>query len=88
MIDELKDKLAESKTQSIILSEKTSSLNKLNEQLKKAVVKYKGKSEDLERRINDTNIKVWIKQDSGEVKRVNPIDVFNLATNCSDTYEK
>ena len=55
-IDKLKSELEEVRTENNFSKEKITNLNNLNEQLKKAVVKYKEKSEELDKMIKDKDI--------------------------------
>ena len=51
--------------------------------LNKAVVKYKTKCEELEQKINDKNVKVWVREDTG----VQRIKVSDIIQNQNDSEE-
>ena len=80
-IDKLKEELSEAKTQNTFSMDKNSNLIKLNEQLKKAMVKYKTKSEELEDKFKDKNVTTWVKENTGGIMRVKPSDIVANVTN-------
>lgn len=70
-IEKFKDELTSSKSEINILKDRVEYFDGLNEKLKKAVVKYKTKCEELDEKINDQGVKVWVKENTG-VMRVKP----------------
>lgn len=82
-IEKFKEDLNEAKTQNTFLTEKNTNLNKLNEQLKKAVKKYRTKCEELEDfKFGDGSSSyarsnnVWVKESTGGITRVKPGQVI------------
>jgi chromosome segregation ATPase len=70
-LEKFKEDLKNSKSEVNILKDRVQYFDGLNEKLKKAVVKYKSKCEELEEKINDQGVKVWVKENSGAM-RVKP----------------
>lgn len=70
-LERFKDDLKNSKSEANLLKDRVQYFNELNEKLKKAVVKYKTKCEELEEKINDQGVKVWVKEGTGAM-RVKP----------------
>lgn len=54
-----------------LLKERVEYFDRLSTKLRQALVKYKGKCEDLESRIQDQGVKVWVKESTG-CARVKP----------------
>lgn len=78
-----KDELTKIKTESNLLKDRVEYFDNLNEKLKKAVVKYKTKCEELEEKINDKNVKVWVKENTG-VQRVKASDLIQRQHSSDD----
>lgn len=73
-LEKFKDDLKACKNENSLLKDQVSYSNDLSEKLKKALVKYKTKCEELEQKINDKGVKVWVKENTG-VMRVNAADI-------------
>lgn len=73
-LEKFKDDLKACKNENSLLKDQVSYSNNLSEKLKKALVKYKTKCEELEQKINDKGVKVWVKENTG-VMRVNAADI-------------
>jgi hypothetical protein len=78
-----KDELTKIKSESNLLKDRVQYFDNLNENLKKAVVKYKTKCEELEQKINDKNVKVWVKENSG-VQRIKLSDLIQRQSNSDE----
>lgn len=79
----VKDELTKTKTESNLLKDRVQYFDNLNEKLKKAVVKYKTKCEELEQKISDKNVKVWVKENTG-VQRVKASDLIRRQINSDE----
>jgi len=75
-IEKFKEDLKGSKNEVSLLKDRVQYFNELNEKLKKAVVKYKSKCEELEEKINSQGVNVFVKANTG-VQRIKRPDVVN-----------
>ena len=82
-LEKFKDDLKSSKNEISLLKDRVEYFDDLNSKLKKALVKYKTKCEELEGKINDQGVKVWVKENAG-VMRVKPSDIIQQENNSQE----
>jgi DNA repair exonuclease SbcCD ATPase subunit len=82
-LEKFKDDIKDWRNQNSLLKDQVSYSNNLSEKLKKALVKYKTKCEELEQKVNDKGVKVWVKENAA-VMRVKPSEIVAKLDDDSD----